>query len=67
MAEPAIGWLEELRSGPPTISVEQAAKLLGVSRSYAYNSARDGTLPTVKIGERCVRVPTLALLKMLGA
>ena len=66
MAEIAAGWLEELRSGPPTVSVGQAAKYLGISRSYAYASARDGSLPTIKIGARLVRVPTIALLRMLG-
>ncbi|WP_374025597.1 helix-turn-helix transcriptional regulator [Mycobacterium sp. HNNTM2301] len=58
--------LDELRSGPPTISVEQAARYLGVSRAYGYQMARDGQLPTIKLGERRVRVPALALLKMLG-
>ena len=58
--------LDELRGGPPTISVEQAARYLGVSRAYAYQMAREGQLPTIKLGERRVRVSALALLKMLG-
>ncbi|ULE33349.1 helix-turn-helix domain-containing protein [Mycobacterium sp. IDR2000157661] len=58
--------LDELRSGPPTISIEQAARCLGVSRAYGYTMAREGRLPTIQLGTRRVRVPALALLKMLG-
>lgn len=61
-----IPMLDELRSGPPTISIEEAAQYLGVSRAYAYQMAREGRLPTIKLGERRVRVPALTLLKMLG-
>lgn len=57
--------LDELRSGPPTLSVEQSAPYLGISRAYAYQMARDGRLPTIKLGERRVRVSAMALLKML--
>ncbi|BAX97124.1 hypothetical protein MSTE_01807 [Mycobacteroides stephanolepidis] len=58
--------LDELRSGPPTLSVEQAGRYLGVSRAYAYSMAREGRLPVIELGTRRVRVPTAALLKMLG-
>ena len=58
--------LDELRSGPPTLSIEQAARYLGVSRAYGYAMARQGRLPTIELGPRRVRVPALALLKMLG-
>ncbi|OBF70421.1 DNA-binding protein [Mycobacterium sp. 852002-51613_SCH5001154] len=57
--------LDELRSGPATLSIEQAARYLGVSRAYGYAMAREGRLPTIKLGERRVRVPALALLKLL--
>lgn len=57
--------LHELRSGPPTVSVEQAARYLGVSRAYGYAMARDGLLPTIKLGARKVRVPTAPLVRML--
>ena len=50
---------------PPTISVEHAAKLLGVSRSAAYRAAASGQLPTLAFGRRLL-VPTAPLLKMLG-
>lgn len=63
----ALATLDELRSGPPTLSVEEAAvRYLGVSRAYGYQMARDGRLPTIKLGTRRVRVPAMALLKLLG-
>jgi excisionase family DNA binding protein len=50
---------------PPTISVEHAAKLLGVSRSAAYRAAASGELPTISFGRRLL-VPTSRLLALLG-
>lgn len=55
----------ELSELPPTISVEHAAKLLGVSRSAAYRAAASGQLPTITFGRRLL-VPTSRLLEMLG-
>lgn len=50
---------------PPTISVEHAAKLLGVSRSAAYRAVAAGQLPSLRLGRR-IYVPTAQLLAMLG-
>ena len=50
---------------PPTISVEQAAKLLGVSRSAAYRAVAAGQLPVLRLGRR-IYIPTARLLAMLG-
>jgi excisionase family DNA binding protein len=50
---------------PPTISVEHAAALLGVSRSAAYRAANAGQLVTFRVGRRLL-VPTAPLLRMLG-
>lgn len=58
--------LDELRTGPPTLSIEQAAKYLGVSRAYGYQMAREGRLPTIKLGAKRIRVPALGLLRLLG-
>jgi excisionase family DNA binding protein len=55
----------EVAELPPTISVEHAAKLLGVSRSVAYRAAASGQLPTITFGRRLL-VPTCRLLEMLG-
>lgn len=43
-----------------TVTVEEAARLLGISRSLAYDMARRGQLPTLKFGRRLV-VPRRAL------
>jgi excisionase family DNA binding protein len=49
----------------PTLTIEEAAKALGVGRSAAYEAARRGEIPTISIGRRLV-VPTALLARMLG-
>lgn len=49
----------------PTISVEDAGKVLGLSKDSAYRAAHAGELPTLRFGRR-ILVPTAALLEMLG-
>lgn len=53
-------------AGRPTITVEQAASLLGIGRTAAYDAARRGQLPTRRLGRRLF-VPVPALLEWLGA
>lgn len=48
-----------------TVTVEEAAQILGVGRSTAYESARTGDLPTIAFGRRLV-VPVAKLRRMLG-
>lgn len=48
----------------PTMTVEDAGEALGISRGSAYEAARSGDLPTIRIGRRLV-VPTAALRRML--
>ncbi|WP_236746976.1 helix-turn-helix domain-containing protein [Mycobacteroides abscessus] len=50
----------------PTVSVEQAAQLLGISRAYAYQLTRTGELDVITLGERRVRVKSASLLRVLG-
>lgn len=50
--------------GRATITVEEAARLIGIGRSGAYAAAQRGELPTLRIGRRLV-VPTAALLRLL--
>ncbi len=50
----------------PTVSVEQAAALLGISRAYGYDMVRRGDLPAITLGERRYRVKSSALLRLLG-
>lgn len=48
------------------ISVEEAAERLSVSKNYAYDRVKDGTLPSVKVGNR-VLVPVKALEEWIEA
>jgi excisionase family DNA binding protein len=48
-----------------TISVDEAAAVLGVGRSSAYAAAKGGDLPVIRIGNRLI-VPVGALRRMLG-
>lgn len=47
-------------------TIDEAARLLGVSRSLAYEAAREGKLPTVRISRR-ILVPKEALFKLLAS
>ena len=50
---------------PLTLSVPQAGKkYFGLSRNGAYDAAKRGDLPTIRIG-RLLRVPVRALEQML--
>ncbi len=52
--------------GRVTITIEQAAHVLGLGRTAAYEAARRGELPTRRLGRRLL-VPVPALLTWLGA
>jgi excisionase family DNA binding protein len=47
-----------------TFTVEEAGKLLGISRALAYEMARTRKLPTLRFGKRLV-VPKKAVQDML--
>ncbi|MCP5028814.1 MAG: helix-turn-helix domain-containing protein [Actinomycetia bacterium] len=47
-----------------TITVTEAAQVLGISRSTAYELVRVGTLPSLRLGRRLV-VPKHALAELL--
>lgn len=49
-----------------TYTVEEAALALGIGRQAAYEAARRGELPTIRIGRR-ILVPKAALERMLEA
>ena len=49
-----------------TLTVEEAAQLLGISRAIAYEAVRRGEIPSIKIGRR-ILVPKAALHKLVGA
>jgi excisionase family DNA binding protein len=46
------------------LSVEEAAELLGISRSLAYELAARGQLPVLRLGRRLV-IPRAALERLL--
>lgn len=48
-----------------TISVEEAAEILGISRAFAYKLVKKDELPIVRLGRRVV-VPRRALERMLN-
>ena len=48
-----------------TLTVEQTAQLLGISRATAYALARTGKIPSLRLGERRLVVPKVALDRML--
>lgn len=39
------------------VTVPEAAKLLGIKTWRAYALIRAGVIPSVRLGERCLRVP----------
>lgn len=47
-----------------TYTVPEAASILGIGRNAAYEAARTGDLPIIRIGKR-ILVPALALNRML--
>lgn len=48
-----------------TVSVEEAGRILGYSRNTAYDAAKSGELPTIRLGGRKIRVPRVALQRLL--
>jgi excisionase family DNA binding protein len=47
-----------------TITVEEAGRLLGISRGLAYQMAREGKIPAIRFGKRLV-VPKWAINHLL--
>jgi len=48
-----------------TLSVEEAAKVLGIGRNLCYDRVKTGEIPVIKIGRRLL-VPRAALEKPLA-
>lgn len=49
----------------PTISVVEAGNILGLGKNAAYDAAKSGDLPTLKIGGK-ILVPVAKLAALLG-
>lgn len=56
---------KERRAERLTLSVPEAADLLGLSRASAYQAIRGGLIPSIRVGKRIV-VPRAALMQFLG-
>lgn len=48
----------------PVLTVDEVARLLGISRNSAYDAVANGEIPAIRIGKRIV-IPTAGVLKML--
>lgn len=48
-----------------TYSIEEAAELLGIGRNQAYEAAKRGDIPVIRIGARRMLVPKLAFDRLL--
>jgi excisionase family DNA binding protein len=55
----------EIAGDRRTITISEAANILGIGRNSAYEAARKGEIPTIKIG-RLVLVPRDALDRLLA-
>lgn len=51
---------------PLVLTIEEAAEVLRIGRTAAYEAARRGELPVVRIGHRTLRVPRHKLEALLG-
>jgi excisionase family DNA binding protein len=53
---------------PPTLTVEQAAEILGCGRSLAYDLIRRDEFPSpvLRLGNRWYVIPTAGLLRVVG-
>jgi excisionase family DNA binding protein len=47
-----------------TLSVDEAGKMLGLSRGLMYQAVRKGEIPSIRIGRR-ILIPRAALHRML--
>ena len=52
------------RPAPQTLTVEQAARRLGISRSTAYECVRNGSLPSLRFRRRIV-IPAVIIDRLL--
>lgn len=64
MKQPPVTDLAEL---PPMLTVPQAARVLGIGRTLAYELVRTGAWPTPVIrAGKLIKIPTAPLLELLA-
>ena len=56
---------KDLDSLPPTVSVQQAADILGIGRGLAYDLVKRRALRALRLGGR-ILIPTSSLIELLG-
>jgi len=49
-----------------TVTVEEAAHILGIGRASAYEAIRTGRIPSIRISQRRIVVPRVALERLLN-
>ena len=57
--------MDQQRYDKAVYTVPQVAKILGINRNLAYELARRGTLPSIRLGKRLV-CPKKAIDRLLG-
>ena len=50
-----------------TVTVDEAARILGIGRAAAYEGVRSGRIPAVRVSPRRIVVPKRALENLLSA
>lgn len=58
--------LDEIRTWPATVSIAEAARALGVSRSQLYDLVRNNEAPIKVLKLGSIRVVTASLIETLG-
>ena len=51
---------------PATMTVAEAARVLGIGRQTAYDLVRRGELPALRLGKRRLVIPKVALERLLA-
>jgi excisionase family DNA binding protein len=64
MTNPEAGDDGERHFSRQTYRLQEVAKILGVGRNQAYEAAKRGEIPSIKVGKR-VLVPRAALERLL--
>lgn len=55
----------DLMNNRLTLTIDEAAEMLGVSRDTVYRAVRAGQIPTLKLGARRLVIPRAAFERML--
>jgi excisionase family DNA binding protein len=66
VSSPAITRTTPLENLAELVTVAEAAAWLGITRWTAYEMAKRGELPCVRIGRRVVRIPRAALASLIN-